>query len=81
MKLTRTQASILAGASTVLAIFPQPMVTRYAREITPLYTPCTSSLDALRGDWVSIGKDIHQVLSRQGDVQARVNLSSKETNG
>ena len=72
MKLTHTQASLLAGVSTILAILPQPRVTRYAREIVPLYTPSASSLEALRGDWVRIGMDIHQVLSRQGDVQELV---------
>lgn len=69
MKLTTTQTSLLAGASTVFAIFPQVTVTRCARVITPLYRPQASSLEALRSDWMKIGADIQRVLEQPDDIQ------------
>jgi hypothetical protein len=67
-KLTATLRNLLSEASSALAIYPQPTVTRYKRVITPLYTPSTSSLEALRRDWERVGMDISQVISRQGSV-------------
>lgn len=69
MKLTHTQASLLAGASTVFAIFPQVTVAHYTRVITPLYRPQASSLMALRSDWLKIGADIQRILEQPSDVQ------------
>ncbi len=69
MKLTPTQASLLAGASTIFAISPIPTVTHYHRVLISLYQPKASSLDALQSDWVRIGVDIHAVLTKQADVQ------------
>jgi hypothetical protein len=69
MKLIPTQASLLAGASTVFAIFPQATVARYTRVITPLYRPQASSMEALRSDWTKIGADIQRVIEQPDDTQ------------